>query len=74
MNNNQIIPNHVAIIVDSKRRWAKNNNKTPQEGHNEVLNNLKILSDYILSKGVKYLSLFVFSTENFKRDRRFGKR
>ena len=68
MNNNLIIPNHVAIIVDGNRRWAKEKNKTSMEGHNAGLKNLKILSDYILSKGIKYLSLFVFSTENFKRD------
>lgn len=62
------IPNHIAIIVDGNRRWAKEHNKTPMQGHDEGLKNLKSISDYILSKGVKYLSLFVFSTENFKRD------
>ena len=68
MNNDLIIPNHVAIIVDGNRRWAREKNKTPMEGHDEGLKNLKTLSDYILTKGVKILSLFVFSTENFKRN------
>lgn len=62
------IPEHVAIIVDGNRRWAKEQGKPTSMGHNEGLKNLKIISEYILSKGIKYLSLFVFSTENFKRD------
>ena len=66
--NNITIPTHVAIIVDGNRRWAKNNNKSSKEGHNEGLKNIKKISDYILTKGVKYLSLFVFSTENSKRE------
>jgi len=62
------MPTHVAIIVDGNRRWAKINGKTPSMGHNEGLKNLKKICDYILEKNVKYLSLFVFSTENFKRE------
>lgn len=65
---NSNIPKHVAIIVDGNRRWAKEQGKPTSKGHNEGLKNLKIISEYILSKGIKYLSLFVFSTENFKRD------
>ena len=62
------LPKHVAIIVDGNRRWAKEQGLPTTKGHNEGLKNLKIISKYILSKGIKYLSLFVFSTENFKRD------
>lgn len=62
------MPEHVAIIVDGNRRWAKEQGLPTPKGHNEGLKNLKIISEYILSKGIKYLSLFVFSTENFKRD------
>lgn len=61
------IPNHVAIIVDGNGRWAKERGMTRLQGHDAGFENLVSLSKYILSKGVKYLSLYVFSTENFKR-------
>lgn len=61
------IPNHVAIILDGNGRWAKERNKKRTEGHKEGYKNLKKLSKYILNKGTKVLSVFAFSTENFKR-------
>lgn len=64
------IPNHVAIIVDGNGRWAKEKGKTRSEGHYAGFNNIKPLSDYIFSKGVKVLSLYLFSTENFKREKK----
>ena len=63
------IPNHVAIIVDGNGRWAKERGMTRLQGHDAGFENLVSLSKYILSKGVKYLSLYVFSTENFKREK-----
>ena len=62
------IPNHVAIIVDGNGRWAKERGKTRLEGHDEGYKTLKKISKYALKKGVKVLSLYVFSTENFKRN------
>lgn len=62
-----IIPNHVGIILDGNGRWAKQRNKKRSEGHKAGYDNLKKISVYILNKGVKYLSIYVFSTENFKR-------
>lgn len=67
MDENMVIPNHVAIILDGNRRWAKKNNLTANEGHYRGFANLEDLSDYIFSKGVKVLSVYAFSTENFKR-------
>lgn len=67
MNEKIEIPNHVAIILDGNRRWAKKNNMSPQEGHYHGFTNLESLSDYIFSKGVKVLSVYAFSTENFNR-------
>ena len=64
---NRIIPNHVAIIMDGNRRWAKERGKKPSLGHLEGSKNLEEVGMYIFSKGVKYLSVFAFSTENFKR-------
>lgn len=62
------IPNHVAIIVDGNGRWAKERSLSRLKGHDAGYRNLKKLGKYILSKGVKVLSVYVFSTENFKRD------
>ena len=63
------IPNHVAIIVDCNGRWAKERGLPRLKGHDAGFKNLKKISKHILAKGVKYLSLYVFSTENFKRDK-----
>ena len=63
------IPNHVAIIVDGNGRWAKERGMSRLRGHDAGFENLKKISKYILSKGIKILSVYVFSTENFKRDK-----
>lgn len=65
MNNN--IPNHVAIIMDGNGRWATRQGKKRTYGHKVDFETLKKTSIYILKKGVRYLSVFAFSTENFKR-------
>ena len=63
------IPNHVAIIVDGNGRWAKERGLSRMKGHDAGFENLKKMGKYILSHGVKVLSVYVFSTENFKRDK-----
>lgn len=67
MKEDVIIPNHVAIILDGNRRWARRNHLTTKEGHYKGFANLENLSEYIFSKGVKVLSIYAFSTENFSR-------
>ena len=62
------IPKHVAIIVDGNGRWAKERGMTRLQGHDAGFDNLKQLAKYILSRGIQVLSLYVFSTENFKRE------
>lgn len=69
MNNEYKIPNHVAIILDGNGRWAKKRGLKRSMGHKAGFDTLKKLSDYIFKKGVKVLSVFAFSTENFKRDK-----
>lgn len=66
-NKELLIPEHVAIILDGNRRWAKKRGMSAQQGHQAGFDNLEKLSDYIYSKGVKVLSVYAFSTENFKR-------
>lgn len=62
-----IVPNHVGIIVDGNGRWATQKGKKRSEGHLAGSKNLDNLCQYIFDKDVKILSLYVFSTENFKR-------
>lgn len=64
-----VIPNHVAIIIDGNGRWAKEKGKSRLEGHDAGNENIKTISKYALEKGVKYLSIYAFSTENFKRNK-----
>lgn len=67
MENN--IPNHVAIIMDGNGRWAKKRGLERSLGHLEGSKTLEKISSYIFEKGVKVLSVFAFSTENFKRSK-----
>lgn len=65
-----MIPNHVGIIMDGNGRWAKERGMTRSQGHLAGYENLKKLSEYIFKKGVKVLSVYAFSTENFKRSKK----
>ena len=70
MNKEDIkIPNHVGIILDGNGRWAKLRGLNRSLGHKEGFKTLQKLSKYIFKKGVKILSVYAFSTENFKRDK-----
>lgn len=64
------IPVHVAIICDGNGRWANAKGLPRWKGHEEGFKNAKKISSYVFSKGVKYLSLYLFSTENFKRPKK----
>ena len=61
------IPYHVGIILDGNGRWATERGLKRSEGHKSGFETLKILSKYVFTKGVKVLSVFAFSTENFNR-------
>ena len=61
------VPNHIAIIMDGNGRWAKGKNLPRVEGHKQGLLTAENLLDYSLEKGIKFISLYVFSTENWKR-------
>lgn len=62
------LPNHVAIIMDGNGRWAKEKGLIRSMGHQAGCDNLKDLSCYIYDLGIKYLSVYAFSVDNFKRD------
>ena len=58
--NEEIVPKHVAIIMDGNGRWAKLRGKKRSEGHLEGSKNLEKLALHILKKGIKILSVFAF--------------
>jgi len=63
-----IIPKHIGIILDGNRRWAKLNNLPSFEGHRQGFENLKKITQYAFDKGVDIITVYAFSTENWKRD------
>ena len=65
--NLQALPEHVAIIMDGNRRWAKKNNLNTPQGHKEGAENLKRIAKFANKIGIKYLTVYAFSTENWKR-------
>ncbi len=64
----KVLPIHVGYIVDGNRRWAREHGLPVYEGHLAGYNALKDVAVATLESGVKYISAFVFSTENWKRD------
>lgn len=63
------IPKHVAIIMDGNGRWATKRNLSRSIGHLEGSKTLKKIVEYAFSNGIEILSVFAFSTENFKRSK-----
>ncbi len=61
------IPNHVGIIMDGNGRWAEGHGHKRSYGHKVGASTLEKLALYIKKKGVKVLSVYAFSTDNFKR-------
>lgn len=62
-----LIPKHVGFIVDGNRRWAKRHGLPTYEGHLAGYNALKEVALEVLASGVEYMSIYIFSTENWKR-------
>ncbi len=61
------IPRHIAIIMDGNGRWAKLRNLPRTMGHREGMKTIKSMVKECSKLGVKYLTLYAFSTENWKR-------
>ena len=66
---NMKVPNHIAIILDGNGRWAKAKGMPRGYGHIKGCANLESICDDIKDLGVKYLTVYAFSTENWKRSR-----
>ena len=64
---NNLIPSHIAIIMDGNRRWAKEKGYPTQMGHKKGAEVLESTIKYCNEKGIKYLTVYAFSTENWRR-------
>lgn len=61
------LPKHIAIIMDGNRRWARQKGLDPKLGHKEGVKALENIALYANEIGLKYLTVYAFSTENWKR-------
>jgi undecaprenyl diphosphate synthase len=61
------LPGHVAIIMDGNGRWAKSNNLKRTAGHNAGAGTARAITEIAARLGIKFLTLFTFSSENWKR-------
>lgn len=67
--NAENLPKHIAIIMDGNRRWAKARDLSTKEGHKAGSKNLERMAKFCNNIGIKYLTVYAFSTENWKRTR-----
>ncbi len=61
------LPKHIAIIMDGNRRWARNKGLPVGLGHKEGAKTLEKIVRYAKNIGIKYITVYAFSTENWKR-------
>lgn len=65
--NKEKLPEHIGIIMDGNRRWAKQNGLPKNQGHKEGAKTLEKIVRYANKIGIKYITVYAFSTENWKR-------
>lgn len=63
----QEVPVHVGVIMDGNGRWAKKRNLPRKFGHREGAKNFRAITRHAKAVGVKYITFYAFSTENWKR-------
>lgn len=66
-NNLSKLPRHIAVIMDGNGRWAKSRGLVRSEGHAAGAKSVRMLVEECRKRGVRYLTLFSFSTENWNR-------
>lgn len=64
---NQKIPRHIAIIMDGNGRWAKDRNLKRTAGHEKGAEVVRVITTHCAKLGIEYLTMYAFSTENWKR-------
>jgi undecaprenyl diphosphate synthase len=62
-----IVPQHIAIIMDGNGRWAQRHNKARVYGHHQGVESVRQVVEACTEWGIRYLTLYAFSTENWKR-------
>jgi len=60
---------HIAFIMDGNRRWAKSHGLPSLEGHRRGYNKMKEVGDWCIARGIKHITVYAFSTENWKRSK-----
>lgn len=63
-----VVPQHLGLIIDGNRRWARERGLSTAEGHRQGYLNMRTIVAAAMRRGIRYLSAYVFSTENWKRD------
>ena len=63
------MPNHIGFILDGNRRWAKAKGLPSVEGHKAGYDNLKAVAEECFNMNIKYVSAYIFSTENWGRSK-----
>ncbi|CAM3452647.1 di-trans,poly-cis-decaprenylcistransferase [Helicobacter labetoulli] len=67
MNLNNALPQHIAIIMDGNGRWARQQGKKRTQGHKEGAKVVREITQWCANSHIPYLTLYAFSTENWKR-------
>ncbi len=67
MSDTENMPNHIAIIMDGNRRWAKQKGVNTPDGHKAGAETLENIVNYCNKIGLRYLTVYAFSTENWRR-------
>ncbi len=67
-SSNNSLPQHLGIMIDGNRRWAKKRGLPPFEGHRKGIQRVEEIIKYAYKRGIKILTLYGFSTENWKRN------
>lgn len=61
---------HIAFIMDGNRRWAKQKGLPTLEGHRRGYNKMKEVGDWCIQRGIEHITVYAFSTENWKRSKK----
>ena len=72
-NDTNNMPQHIAIIMDGNRRWAREQKINISDGHKKGADTLEKIAKYCNKIGIKFLTVYAFSTENWKRSKEEGK-
>ena len=67
---NSNVPLHVALIMDGNGRWASNQGLPRLDGHRAGVKRIRLVLETLASHGIKYVTIFAFSTENWKRHKK----